>query len=243
MIEEKDDRCLRIARRKYDKPSAYRSGAIVRCRQGKIWKGIKEDSKDFINYIKPNFEYEWEEATRYPEFKKIGKEEWINLANQGHVVHYSDIKSILGNVDLDFDNLEDVKKARFKKAYKSGIIEHPIAVKFNDNDYDLVAGNTRLAGLVSQGIDPEIWIVDLSNLQESFLYEKESLHKWFSRKGGSGGSKGWVDCNTCREVDGKKKCKSCGRQKGETRSKYPSCRPTPSACKDPGKGKKWGKTK
>jgi hypothetical protein len=40
--EEKADRCLRIARRKYDKPSAYRSGAIVRCRQGKIWKDLKE---------------------------------------------------------------------------------------------------------------------------------------------------------------------------------------------------------
>lgn len=39
--EEKADRCLRIARRKYDKPSAYRSGAIVKCRQGKIWKGLK----------------------------------------------------------------------------------------------------------------------------------------------------------------------------------------------------------
>lgn len=34
---------MRIARRKYDKPSAYRSGAIVRCRRGKIWKGLKED--------------------------------------------------------------------------------------------------------------------------------------------------------------------------------------------------------
>lgn len=43
VIEEKDDRCLRIARRKYDKPSAYRSGAIVRCRQGKIWKGLSEN--------------------------------------------------------------------------------------------------------------------------------------------------------------------------------------------------------
>lgn len=41
--EKKADRCLRIARQKYDKPSAYRSGAIVRCRQGKIWKGLKED--------------------------------------------------------------------------------------------------------------------------------------------------------------------------------------------------------
>lgn len=39
--EDKADRCLRIARRKYSKPSAYRSGAIVKCRQGKIWKGLK----------------------------------------------------------------------------------------------------------------------------------------------------------------------------------------------------------
>jgi hypothetical protein len=40
--KKKADRCLRIARRKFDKSSAYRSGAIVRCRQGKIWKGLKE---------------------------------------------------------------------------------------------------------------------------------------------------------------------------------------------------------
>ena len=39
----KRDRCLRIADRKFDKPSAYKSGAVVRCRAGKIWKDIKED--------------------------------------------------------------------------------------------------------------------------------------------------------------------------------------------------------
>jgi hypothetical protein len=45
ILEEKAkrDRCLRIADRKFDKPSAYKSGAVVRCRQGKIWKGIKEE--------------------------------------------------------------------------------------------------------------------------------------------------------------------------------------------------------
>jgi hypothetical protein len=120
ILEEKDDRCLRIARRKFDKPSAYRSGAIVRCRKGKIWKGLKEDEQ---------------------------------------------------------------------------------------------------------------------------LNEKETLRTWFKRKGAPGKTGGWVDCNTCREVDGKKKCKPCGRQKGEKRAKYPSCRPTPSQCGDPGKGKSWGKTK
>jgi hypothetical protein len=40
--KKKRDRCLRIADRKFDKPSAYKSGAVVRCRQGKIWKGLKE---------------------------------------------------------------------------------------------------------------------------------------------------------------------------------------------------------
>jgi hypothetical protein len=117
-----EDRCKRIADRKYDKPSAYKSGAIVRCRKGNIWKDLKEE--------------------------------------------------------------------------------------------ELIKEKT-----------------------------KETLRTWFSRKGEPGKKGGWVDCNTCREVDGKTKCKACGREKGEKRSKYPSCRPTPSQCKTPGKGKKWGKTK
>ncbi len=40
--EKKDDRCTRIAKRKYDTwPSAYASGAVVRCRRGEIWKKEK----------------------------------------------------------------------------------------------------------------------------------------------------------------------------------------------------------
>lgn len=119
LSEEKADRCLRIARQKYDKPSAYRSGAIVRCRKGDIWKNLKEAIQEL-------------------------------------------------------------------------------------------------------------------------LQEDESLHKWFSRRGAKGKSKGWVDCNA---PDGKGGYKSCGRQEGEKRSKYPACRPTPSQCKTKGKGKTWGKTK
>jgi hypothetical protein len=43
----KDDRCTRIAKSKYDVwPSAYASGAVVRCRRGEIWKGISEDATD-----------------------------------------------------------------------------------------------------------------------------------------------------------------------------------------------------
>ena len=64
LILEKDDRCTRIAKRKYDVwPSAYASGAVVKCRQGKIWKDLKEE--DIVAMI----EQEIEEAK-----KKAGTE-------------------------------------------------------------------------------------------------------------------------------------------------------------------------
>ena len=77
----------------------------------------------------------------------------------------------------------------------------------------------------------------MNDLYESLEEKKRKLTKkpsseknlgdWFKRKGAPGKKGGWVDCNTCR--DGK--CKACGRSGGETRSKKPRCRPTPSACK------------
>ena len=139
----KRDRCLKIADRKFDKPSAYKSGAVVRCRKGDIWKDIKET-----------------------------------------------------------DNPQSGKAAPYGSGY----------AKLKETILNLIK-------------------------------EDESLRKWFSRKGEPGKKGGWVDCNTCREVDGKTKCKACGREKGEKRAEYPSCRPTAAQCKTPGKGKKWGKTK
>jgi hypothetical protein len=139
------DRCTRIAKRKYDVwPSAYASGAVVKCRQGKIWKN--ENLENNTEALMENHEYE---------------------------------DSLLIREVL----LDEARKKKKKK--------------------------------------------DFSKEKE------EGLHGWFARQGGKGKSKGWVDCNTCRtnKDTGRKKCKSCGRQEGETRSKYPRCRPTPSQCK------------
>ena len=116
-----------------------------------------------LRYSMPNFDREWMEAQRYPEFVEMGKQGWIDIAKKGKVVSFSSIRKILGNADLSFINLEEPKKERFKRAFEKGQIEMPIAVRFSDTDYDLVAGNTRLAGLVKKGINPQIWIVDLSN--------------------------------------------------------------------------------
>ena len=158
-----DDYLEKIEREAYEKGNiAFRSWT----------NSLNEDIKK-INYTKPNFKDEWEEAIRYSEFKEMGLKSWIEIANKGYITSYSKIKDKLGNVDLKFDSLEEPKKQRFQDALNKGNIEMSIAVKFSDDDYDLVAGNTRISGLVKNKIDPKIWVVDLSNnLNEEIVGEK-----------------------------------------------------------------------
>ena len=69
--KKKRDRCLRIADRKFDKPSAYKSGAVVRCRKGNIWKGLKEEQ--IRDVIKESLR-DW--------FKK---EKWVRINTSGNI--------------------------------------------------------------------------------------------------------------------------------------------------------------
>ena len=73
----KKDRCYRIAKRKYDVfPSAYASGAIVKCRQGKIWKGLKEGEGESQNgyIIEIEFDKSLDEKKKRKKRKKAGTE-------------------------------------------------------------------------------------------------------------------------------------------------------------------------
>ena len=113
-------------------------------------KSLIPEQKE-IKYIQPNFDAEWNEAERYPEFVEMGRLNWIKIGKSGYIVNFSDIKDVLGNVDLNFDGLEPIKKKFVLQYINDGLVEYPIVVKFSDNDYDLVAGNTRLSGLVKFG--------------------------------------------------------------------------------------------
>jgi hypothetical protein len=116
-----------------------------------------------MKYSKPNFEHEWSEALRYREFEKMGKDKWLEKASQDfEISNFNSIKEVLNNVDLDYDTLEDEKKKRFEKHFKEGEVEIPMVVKFGENDYDLLGGNTRLAGLIGKGINPKLWVVDMT---------------------------------------------------------------------------------
>lgn len=127
-----------------------------------------------MRYLKPNFAEEWMEAQRYPEFEEMGYEGWLDIVqNKFTISNYEKIKDVLYNVNLDYDSLDEDKKNRFEKAFKKGKVEIPIVVKFSDTDYDLLGGNTRLAGLIKNGINPKLWVIDMTN-GEGDLEEKWS---------------------------------------------------------------------
>lgn len=127
-----------------------------------------------MKYSKPNFEHEWSEALRYREFEKMGKDGWIEKASKDfEISNFKSIEDVLNNVDLDYDTLDDEKKERFEKSFEEGDVEIPMAVKFSDTDYDLLGGNTRLAGLIKNGINPKIWVVDMTKKKK-----KENKEQW-----------------------------------------------------------------
>ena len=244
----KRDRCLRIADRKFDKPSAYKSGAVVRCRRGEIWKDLKESTFDpnqanqKIDNLPPGKIFG--DAKNIESIFKKSQHEWskvVELFEKNKSTsspQFLDIKDIY----ITQPNIQSnkVKKliSNFNSAPSINVVE------FEDGEKVIYDGHHRLTANWALGNDKvKVNLVKLGSSANT-LEEKESLHKWFKRQGTPGKTGGWVDCNSPIRKDGEiTGYKPCGRQKGEERAKYPSCRPTPAGCKDKGKGKTWGKTK
>lgn len=240
----KRDRCLRIADRKYEKPSAYKSGAVVQCRKGKIWKNLKEENnnKTFQVYHLTNNKFEkfslehvWDGFWFSDNLENIKNNEVGASGNKYILTCSITLENPAGWEEYDKYSISELIKKGFDGVILPEDNETTYLV-FNPNSIKILK---REENKISEKKDFDLEDKLFETKRADFSKEKkQGLHGWFSRRGGKGG-KGWVDCNTCRNG----KCKSCGRQEGEKRSKYPSCRPTPSQCKTPGKGKTWGKTK
>jgi hypothetical protein len=241
LSEKKEDRCKRIADRRYDKPSAYKSGAIVRCRQGKIWKKLKEyfpsDPGDL--------------SKAYNEIRNLGV---VNPLNPREIVIDDSVFIEISVFDkrLWFSSIMSLDKGQGNAGRTMQKIvdiadKHNVTIALDPlpfgNNPDKLNYNQLVQFYKKFGFkfeEGEEGFGDMERIAKSSLKEDESLHKWFKRSGPKGKETGWVDCNS---PDGKGGYKACGRKEGEKRNKYPSCRPTPAGCKKKGKGKTWGKTK
>jgi hypothetical protein len=260
-LNEKDDRCTRIAKRKYDVwPSAYASGAVVKCRQGKIWKGLKEAEEGIEEKIRQALRDEGGAAGMDALKKHVGKSQRIivqAIEDMDDVGRHADGDYIL----QDGEEVDIVDEKKLTKAEKKKREEIAKAIEKDEPNMPMdkkMAIATATAKRVAES-DDELEEKKKKKRRKKrkkgygmgagYMFDaggdggdgggmEEDLKKWFGRKGAKGSASGWVDCNS---PDGKGGYKACGRQEGEKRKKYPACRPTPAACKQKGKGKKWGK--
>jgi hypothetical protein len=113
-----------------------------------------------ITFYKPNFEFEWEEAERYPKLFP-DKSIWLDKASDGRVenVHCG---MNLQNTDMCERGelkLSSEKVSRVKKEIKTGKVELPIFMK-RDDTYELIGGNTRLVYLKRNNLPTKAWVFD-----------------------------------------------------------------------------------
>jgi len=236
---KKDDRCTRIAKRKYDVwPSAYASGAVVQCRRGKIWKGLNEEEEKGLEI----------------KIRKALRDEGGAAGMDALVKHTKASEKEIKDAIKDMDDVGRHEDGDYILAdgEKVDILKEDWSDKYKRSiDCDNPKGFSQKAHCAGRKKRNEATLDEKKKKRKKRKKKKAgsesskegSLRDWFGRKGAPGKKGGWVDCNTCRKdkKTGRKKCKPCGRSKGEKRSKYPSCRPTPGACGERGRGKSWGK--
>ena len=141
------------------------------------------ESVQSIKFRMPNFDAEWSEAERYPEFKKIGKDKWIELVKTGKPIDVdNELANKIENTEAgeenrhEFDNLDPNKKERFIKDLAGNNIELPIIASYSDGYLELVGGNTRLTGMMSQLGQGKAWMFDVPD-EIANLAEKQQVNE------------------------------------------------------------------
>ena len=127
-------------------------------------KKKKESIEEAITFTKPKLHKEWDEASRYPEFRKMGKDAWIKLADEGEAVTITSAVGI-SNTDAtepdSFSSLDKNKQARTLAQLKSNTVEMPIVAVYSDGHKELIGGNTRLTALMAKKIPATVWQFDV----------------------------------------------------------------------------------
>jgi hypothetical protein len=125
-----------------------------------IVSGKIQENVQSLKYSTPKFEEEWKEARRYPEFKKLGKDKWIELAKTGKPIKITSVKDI-NNTDADnpelFKTLNPDKQERALAQLEAGNVEMPIVALYSDGYKELLAGNTRRTAMMGKNGEATVW--------------------------------------------------------------------------------------
>jgi len=128
----------------------------------------------------PNFNREWGEATRYPEFVNLGKEKWIELVSKGKPVTVTR-KNVnkINNTDAadprSFKLLDTEKQKRALAQLATGNVEMPIVARYSDGYLELIGGNTRLTAQMAKDGQAKVWLFNVpEELQQGVAEERTS---------------------------------------------------------------------
>jgi hypothetical protein len=248
----KKDACYHKVKARYDVwPSAYASGALVKCRKVGAANWGNKSKKESVEQD-PLRDMIREAIADLAEKKtnpRIPRKKGQKKKSKKHSDLYTD-EDPKGTIHgLKFATEADAKKSVSKIRNSSRSHAHKVQAAVAMEQRAKAAGKASAAAVYRKYINS---VKKDENLEDETIEEKKrkltkkpssetSLRDWFKRKGAKGSKSGWVDCNTCRKdkKTGRKKCGACGRSSGEKRSKYPKCRPTPAACSEKGNyGKK-----
>jgi hypothetical protein len=141
---------------------------------------IQEDVQS-LKYSTPKFEEEWKEARRYPEFKRLGKNKWIELAKTGKPITITSAKDI-NNTDAadpeSFKTLNPEKQERALAQLEAGNVEMPIVALYSDGYKELLAGNTRLTAMMGKNGEATVWQFNVPDeLNENASYSNHIDYK------------------------------------------------------------------
>jgi hypothetical protein len=141
-----------------------------------IVSGKIQENVQSLKYTTPKFEEEWMEAKRYPEFKRLGKDKWIELAKNGKPITITSAKDI-NNTDAadpeSFKTLNPEKQARALAQLQAGNVEMPIVALYSDGYKELLAGNTRLTAMMAQNGEATVWQFNVPDeLNENASYSQ-----------------------------------------------------------------------
>ena len=259
--EVKKDACYHKVKSRYKVwPSAYASGALVKCRKvgAKNWGNSKKENLE-PDFLRKLVEEELSKLAEKKSNPRVPRKKGQKAKSKKHSDLYTD-EDPKGTIHgLKFATEADAKKSVSKIRGSSRSHAHKVQAAVAMEQRAKAAGKASAAAVYRKYInsvkkDEQVSrdrIRDLVETEIAKLDEKRKLTKkpgsetslrdWFKRKGEKGGKSGWVDCNTCRKdkKTGRKKCSACGRSGDEKRAKYPKCRPTPAACSEKGNyGKK-----
>ena len=171
--------------------------------------------RQFYEDREPNFDFEWSEAKRYPEFVQMGKDNWVKMAKSGKKVTIHSANDI-NNTDAadpdSFDSLDQDKQQRAMAQLRKGDVEMPIIAVYPDGHKELIGGNTRLTAMLRDNGQANVWVFKVTDevqVRENF---KDGKKKGKSRPGRV--KKSGASCNGS-VASLRKRAKNSGGEKGK----------------------------